>query len=81
MEIFDDDDEPNEPVPAIIAQVDGTDAPASLTPTPETSPEQEIIKVTGTRPKVGVRLGPADYLPEESSDSDFPTVADCCSPL
>ena len=52
-----------------IGQVDGAEVPASLTPTPETSPDQELAKPTGTRPKLSVRFGPADY--DGSSESDL----------
>ena len=58
-----------------IPQVDGDFVPASLTPTPETSPDQEPARLTGTRPKQPIRFGVADFL-SDSSDSDPTEAAD-----
>jgi hypothetical protein len=73
------DDENIEPIetdiaPANIGQIDGDVVPASLTPTPETSPDQEVAKVTGARPKQGLRFGPSEFF-QDSSDSDSPDAA------
>ena len=49
-----------------MQQVDGGDEPESLTPSPNTSPDQETIHtVTGTREKT--RLNFAEYLSNDSS--------------
>ena len=63
-------------VPDIIAQVDGEFMPVSLTPTPETSPDQELARLTGTRPKQNLRFGVADFWNDSSaSDSTDPATA------
>ena len=50
--------------------------PASLTPTPETSPDQELARLTGTRPKQIIRFGVADFWDDSSaSDSTNPATA------
>ena len=51
-----------------VHQLDGMDDPASLTPTPETSPEYPIgPSETGTRAKTGLRLNLGHYLSSDSS--------------
>ena len=65
----DDDSDSADDPPRNVLQADGNDDPDSLTPSPETSPENQApLLNTGARSKTDVRLNYGGYLSTSSPD-------------
>ena len=64
-------DHPNKNEHHPVVNIGQEDGAASLSPTPQTTPEQKYQNPTGTRIKTVIRLDPGEYFDDDTTDETY----------